>query len=85
MTHQASRAHRERYAGQIRFEQSPPGRCPSTGKISYRTRRRALRALDRLRAKAAKGHPNRPEQGVYECRSCGNWHLTHYTTAKAAA
>jgi len=48
--------------------------CP-TSKRSYRTRRKAIVALDQLRTRRDKGY-GRSERRVYRCPHCGEWHLT---------
>lgn len=56
-----------------------PVTCVS-GKITYRTYRKAIVALDRIRARRQKLPrglvPYRNENGVYRCRVCAHWHLT---------
>jgi hypothetical protein len=46
-------------------------------KVPYRTRRKAIRALESCRSKLARtGDPRRRERAVYKCPACGMWHLT---------
>lgn len=48
----------------------PPNICPYSNKISYRTRKRALKYADRFTNRYDK------RQWVYKCQKCGYWHLT---------
>ena len=48
----------------------PPDICPYSNKISYHTRKRALKYADRF------AHRYDKRQWVYKCRKCGYWHLT---------
>ena len=52
-----------------------------TGKKVYRTHRKAIVALDRLRAaKRRMIWPfRRTERRTYHCQLCGYWHLTSQT------
>ena len=61
--------------GESRWDQIPWTRCPTTGKVTYRTKRKAIVALDQMRAKQARGL-HRLEADVYQCRFCDRWHLT---------
>jgi hypothetical protein len=47
--------------------------CGDTTKLRYRSRKKALTALNYLRA-----HTDRSTVpcAVYRCRFCGDWHLT---------
>lgn len=41
------------------------GNCRATGKLSYRTRKKAIKAP----------RPDGQRQEPYVCRACGEWHL----------
>lgn len=45
--------------------------CP-TGKVGYRTLRKAHVVLEALRARGG------GERSAYRCRTCGAWHLTSW-------
>lgn len=49
------------------------GKCDTTGKTQYATRREARVALDKLRVRRA-GH--KTERTAYPCRFCSLWHLS---------
>lgn len=48
-------------------------KCVTTGKLRYPARADARQALDKLRVRRA-GHLT--EKTAYQCRYCGDWHLT---------
>lgn len=54
------------------------GRCFSTGKRRFVTESAALSELARIMTRSIVGERLRRkvESGVYECESCGGWHLT---------
>lgn len=45
--------------------------CSVTGKVSFKTKARARRAL-----KQRNGLAQGRQKQAYHCRFCGNWHLT---------
>jgi hypothetical protein len=45
-------------------------RCAESGKLRYPRRKVALTVMNELRTLG------RPVQSVYQCRYCGDWHLT---------
>lgn len=45
-------------------------RCPVTSKYSYRSKKRALTALNHAKPLGS------PARYVYKCRHCSGWHLT---------
>jgi hypothetical protein len=47
------------------------GRCPNGGKVCYRTRRKALRVAEAIRAGS-----DRKQIFAYRCQNCPWWHLT---------
>lgn len=49
------------------------GKCATTGKTQYVTRRHARLALDKLLIRRS-GH--KTERTAYMCRFCGQWHLS---------
>ena len=56
------------------------GRCVASGKIAYPNKGEAKGAARRC---IAKGHVK--EFGVYRCRECRAWHLTHKTWSKSGS
>lgn len=58
--------------------------CPNGNKVSYNTRKKALKALDRTKNIALKdGRP--AVQRIYTCHACGLWHLTKETKRNTKA
>lgn len=49
--------------------------CATTQKIIYRTRKKARKAANKYRARAAK-LGGKPATNSYQCHFCGHWHLT---------
>lgn len=49
--------------------------CPFGGKITYRTRKKALKAAAKSVANAMKTG-QRAAKETYQCKNCGFWHLT---------
>lgn len=56
------------------------GRCPNGGKVQYRTKRKALRVAEAIRAKSDHKHIS-----AYQCPNCPWWHLTSRRKAQVAA
>jgi predicted RNA-binding Zn-ribbon protein involved in translation (DUF1610 family) len=49
--------------------------CPYGGKLIYRTKKKAIKAADRIRPFIE--HMGRtPARREYKCPNCGFWHLT---------
>lgn len=48
----------------------PEGLCPASGKVGYANEDGARVMLDYFKGQG------RDLTGAYECRHCGNWHLT---------
>ncbi len=57
--------------------------CQESGKIAYGTRKRALTALNFLRAHATVARGTLPV-AAYKCRFCGEWHHTSKEQRRAA-
>jgi hypothetical protein len=53
----------------------------SGGKLRFSSRKRALTILNMVASDAERAGASSVPTGVYECRFCGDWHLT----SKAAA
>lgn len=54
------------------------GRCPGGGKICYRTKRKALRVAEAIRANSERRYIT-----AYRCPNCPWWHLTSQPRRKA--
>ena len=54
-------------------------RCPAGGKVTYRTKKKAIRAADRFTAL------NKERFYAYDCPNCDGFHLTHQVPKKGIA
>jgi len=64
----------------MRTESRKPETCT---KKTYRTKKKAIRALDRIIAFNDR-HADAP-RSAYQCQRCGFWHLTSYEKTRHAA
>ena len=57
---------RKRHVGHRRYHH---GRCPVTGKRSFKTKAKAVKDLKQAQSEGS-------VRNAYQCEDCGEWHLT---------